>query len=122
MNFIDQRFYYDFIALSIIKSCKKFFQSQYFHREKLANEDEKSIFANCDSLEDKELSNQARNSLVNLERIFDMDYMNEYAENEITQKLNDKKQKAALTKKEAKKLLVKRINNHATQVLQSCQK
>ena len=51
-----------------------------------------------------------------------MDYMNEYAENEITLKLNDKKQKAAISKKQAKKLLVKRINNHATQVLQSCQK
>lgn len=119
MNFIDERFY---DRITQLKPCKKFFQSQYFHREKLAGEDEKSIFANCDSLEDKELSNQARNSLVNLERIFDMDYMNEYAENEITQKLNDKKQKAALSKKEAKKLLVKRINNHATQVLQSCQK
>ena len=89
-----------------------------------------SIFNGCDDAQAERALSFERNAMVDLESIFDMDYVNETSKEHLEkrqeelekQRIKDKKHKATINQRESNRTLIKRFNHHSSLVLRSCQK
>ena len=81
-------------------------------------------------MEAKQTAKFEKNQIVNIENLFDMDYMNDYGstvltpqqKEELKHRTKDKKQKQYLVQRESSRTLIRRFNQHSSLVLRSCQK
>ena len=93
------------------------------------NFQDSSIFQGCDEAQAARTLSFERNAMVDIESVFDMDYVNETSKAHLDkrqeelekQRIKDKKHKATISQRESNRTLIKRFNQHSSLVLRSCQ-
>lgn len=137
-----KRKHFDYVPhkLSENEFWTRFFQSHYFHRDRVltgAASNKNDLFADCDKSDELDLKNAAKNKIIdpfiNLDELNDTDYINRLPSTDLdkNKKEQDKKEAEVKKKRErdrdvqvgpimsANQALIKRFNHHSIMVMEA---
>lgn len=134
-----RRKHFDYVPhrLSDSEFWTRFFQSHYFHRDRVltgVTSNKNDLFADCDKSDELDLKNAAKNKIIdtfiNLDELNDVEYMQRIPSDQ-QQRKEDKKEEGGKRKRErdrdvqlapvmsANQALIKRFNHHSIMVMEA---
>lgn len=136
-----RRKHFDYVPhrLSDSEFWTRFFQSHYFHRDRVltgATSNKNDLFADCDKSDELDLKNAAKNkiidSFINLDELDDVEYMHKLPADDQRPRQEQKKEDAPAKRKRerdrdvqvvpmmsANQALIKRFNHHSIMVMEA---